>query len=438
MNSQYRQQGRILVVGLLLRRLAEYSIFGCRCRRRRQQPVRNDSLWRRAAAASNRPLPGAVAALFLYHRYFIRGKTPLGERLSRFAPRDSTRDFTATRIRLDAALAVPVLRAFARFGDNYKRMNELSKDSVSWLTVDEDAAGQRIDNFLLRVLKGVPKSHIYRIVRSGEVRVNKGRVGPDRRLAPGDVLRIPPTRAARSGAARVGAPVARAFTPAILLEDDWLLAVDKPAGLAVHGGSGIALGLIEQLRASRPHARALELVHRLDRDTSGVLLIAKKRAALTALHAQLRDGHVDKRYRVLVRGPWREARRVVDVPLHKFVTREGERRVRIEPGGRESITVFRREKTWASHDPPLALLEAQLETGRTHQIRVHLAHLGHALAGDDKYGDFAWNRQLAREGLKRMFLHAAQLTFRHPVSGETLQIASPLPEELSRFLDSLG
>ena len=329
-----------------------------------------------------------------------------------------------------------MVRAFARLGHNYKGMNELSKDAASWLTVDDEAAGQRIDNFLLRILKGVPKSHIYRILRSGEVRVNKGRVGPDARLATGDVLRIPPIRASQPRA--VAHPhVARAFTPAILLEDDWLIAVDKPAGMAVHGGSGIALGLIEQLRASRPDARFLELVHRLDRDTSGVLLVAKKRAALTALHAQLREGAFDKRYLVLVRGPWREAKVVVDVPLHKFVTPAGERRVRIQPGGRDSVTVFRREKTWVEHEPPLALLEAELKTGRTHQIRVHLAHLGHALAGDDKYGDFAWNRQLAREGLKRMFLHARQLAFAHPASGARVKVASPLPEELSRFLAGL-
>jgi 23S rRNA pseudouridine955/2504/2580 synthase len=338
---------------------------------------------------------------------------------------------TGLRIVCDGALAG---RAFARVEDNYKRMNELSKDSVSWLTVDENATGQRVDNFLLRVLKGVPKSHVYRILRSGEVRVNKGRVGPDVRLTVGDVVRVPPVRTA----APQRTPIARSFKPTILFEDEWLIAVDKPAGLAVHGGSGIALGLIEQLRASRPDARFLELVHRLDRATSGVLLIARKRAALTGLHAQLRDGDVDKRYLALVRGPWNDATRVVDVPLHKFSTREGERRVRVEPSGRASVTVFRRETAWPAHAPPLALLEAELKTGRTHQIRVHLAHLGHALAGDDKYGDFAWNRQLAREGLKRMFLHARQVAFRHPASGDAIVVASPMPEELSLFLASLG
>jgi 23S rRNA pseudouridine955/2504/2580 synthase len=313
-------------------------------------------------------------------------------------------------------------------------MNELSKDSVSWLTVDENATGQRIDNFLLRILKGVPKSHVYRILRSGEVRVNKGRVGPDVRLAPGDVIRVPPVRTA----APPRAPIARSFKPGILFEDDWLIGVDKPAGLAVHGGSGIALGLIEQLRAARPDARFLELAHRLDRETSGVLLVAKKRAALTGLHAQLRDGEIDKRYLALVRGPWKDAMRVVDVPLHKFSTREGERRVRAEPSGRASMTIFRLERAWPARVPPVALLEAELKTGRTHQIRVHLAHLGHALAGDDKYGDFAWNRELAREGLRRMFLHARKVTFAHPASGDPIVVASPLPEALSRFLTGLG
>jgi len=315
-------------------------------------------------------------------------------------------------------------------------MNELSKDAVSWLTVGDDAEGQRIDNFLVRTLKGVPKSHIYRILRSGEVRVNKGRVGPDVRLSIGDVVRVPPVRTAVPE--RVAKPAgARRFAPTILHEDDALIAVDKPAGLAVHGGSGIAFGIIEQLRAARPDARFLELVHRLDRDTSGVLLVAKKRAALTALHAQLRDGDVDKRYVALVRGPWRDAKRTVDVPLHKYSTRDGERRVRVEDTGRESTTIFRREKTWPDRDPPLALLEAELETGRTHQIRVHLAHIGHALAGDDKYGDFAWNRELARQGLKRMFLHARQLTFTHPVSGREVTVESPMPAELERFVEML-
>ena len=315
-------------------------------------------------------------------------------------------------------------------------MNELSKDAVSWLTVDADSAGQRIDNFLARVLKGVPKSHLYRILRTGEVRVNKGRVGAETRLVAGDVVRLPPVRVPdRLGASRP-APKS-APKAAVLYEDDALLAIDKPAGLAVHGGSGISFGLIEQLRAAGPQSRFLELVHRLDRDTSGVLLVAKKRAALVALHEQLRDGEFDKRYLVLVRGRWREAKRVVDLPLHKFATREGERRVRVDEGGRAAETVFYRRRAWADHDPPLALLEAELRTGRTHQIRVHLAHLGYPLAGDDKYGDYAWNRALAKEGLRRMFLHARRVSFTHPASGETVVIESRLPSDLERYIARL-
>jgi 23S rRNA pseudouridine955/2504/2580 synthase len=316
-------------------------------------------------------------------------------------------------------------------------MNGLSKDAVAWLTIGVDAEGQRIDNFLIRTLKGVPKSHIYRILRSGEVRINRRRARPDTRLAPGDTVRIPPVRAAAPKS--IAKPTAgRKFKPRILFEDDALIAIDKPAGLAVHGGSGIALGLIEQLRQARPDARFLELVHRLDRETSGVLLVAKRRSALTVLHAQLRAGEVDKRYLALVRGPWRDALRTVSVPLHKFSTREGERRVRAEDAGRAAVTIFRRERIWPAHQPPLALLEAELQTGRTHQIRVHLAHIGHPLAGDDKYGDFAWNRELAREGLKRMFLHARRLSFVHPASGKTMEVASPVPGALGDFLQALA
>ena len=313
-------------------------------------------------------------------------------------------------------------------------MNELSKDAASWITVGESGAGQRVDNFLIRVLKGVPKSHVYRIVRSGEVRVNKGRVGADTRLAAGDVVRIPPIRLA--AAARTPLAPRRPVTPLpVLFEDDAFLAIDKPAGLAVHGGSGVALGLIERLRAERPDAPFLELVHRLDRDTSGVLLVAKKRAALVGLHAALREGAFDKRYLVLVRGKWRDAKRMVRLPLQKLAAPGGERRVRVGPEGAESVTVFRRIRTWPDHDPPLALLEAELKTGRTHQIRVHLAHLGFPIAGDDKYGDFGWNRALAKEGLKRMFLHASMLTLAHPLSGARLSLRSELPSELARYLE---
>jgi 23S rRNA pseudouridine955/2504/2580 synthase len=317
-------------------------------------------------------------------------------------------------------------------------MNGLSKESASRLEVDESAAGQRIDNFLGRLMKGVPKSHVYRILRSGEVRLNGKRVGPDARLAVGDTVRVPPVRLAAPGAPVTKPARAAAAALPIVYEDDALLAIDKPAGLAVHGGSGIAHGLIESLRAARPGARFLELVHRLDRETSGLLLIAKRRPALTALHAMLRDGAIDKRYQLLVRGRWRDEKRTVRIPLHKYATREGERRVRVDDElGREAVTTFRRIQVWRDHAPPLALLEAELLTGRTHQIRVHLAHLGFPLAADDKYGDFEWNRQLAKQGLKRMFLHAARLAFAHPSDGRPMLLESPLPGDLARYLRTL-
>lgn len=319
-------------------------------------------------------------------------------------------------------------------------MNGLRNHGVREVRIDEAAAGQRVDNFLVRTLKGVPKSHLYRILRSGEVRVNGRRAGPDTRLAEGDRVRLPPVRTGGPVApAAVTAAVIRAGERlAVLHEDDDLLAIDKPAGIAVHGGSGVAHGVIERLRAARPGARFLELVHRLDRETSGVLLVAKKRAALTGLHAAWRAGEVDKRYQVLVRGRWRDARRVVRLPVHRYLTKDGERRVRVADDGQHAQTTFRRIRSWPAGDTPVALLEAELHTGRTHQIRVHLTHLGYPLAGDDKYGDFAWNRALAERGLRRMFLHAASLALAHPRTGEALLIVSPLPADLAGFVATLG
>lgn len=311
-------------------------------------------------------------------------------------------------------------------------MNELSKDSAIWHEVEEDNARQRIDNYLTKLLKGVPKSHIYRILRSGEVRVNSGRVAPDYRVQTGDRLRIPPVRIARR-APRAEAPEADRLSRYILHEDEMLLAINKPAGLAVHGGSGISSGVVEQLRAARPQARFLELVHRLDRDTSGVLLLAKKRSALTALHAQLRAGKVHKVYLVLVHGRWRHQMQNVRLPLNKYVLASGERRVSVAEDGLPSHTVFRLKQAW----PEFSLLEAELKTGRTHQIRVHLAHLGFPIAGDDKYGDFAINKKLARQGLKRMFLHASRIVVAHPLSGEPIAFEAPLPPELQAFLARL-
>ena len=299
------------------------------------------------------------------------------------------------------------------------------------LVVSAEEAGQRIDNFLLKKLKGVPKSHIYRVLRSGEVRVNSGRVDPSCRLAGGDRVRVPPIRQA-DRTRRAAVP--RGETLPVIYEDEALLVVNKPAGLAVHGGSGVSSGVIEQLRQQRPEARFLELAHRLDRETSGLLLIGKKRSALVALHASLREGGLGKHYLALVKGRFRNKRQQVKLALHKYLTAEGERRVRVADDGQAAMTVFTRRSRWAD----LSLLDVELMTGRTHQIRVHLAHLGYPIAADDKYGDFAWNRELLKRGLKRMFLHAARVELAHPLSGESLRLEAPLPEELTRFLAGLG
>src|SRR6185436_7191110 len=310
-------------------------------------------------------------------------------------------------------------------------MKELSKDSATWHEVGAEAAGQRIDNYLTKRLKGVPKSHIYRILRSGEVRVNSRRVQAEYRLGEGDRLRLPPvrTRAPASLEPRKTPPL---VVP-IVYEDDLLVVIDKPAGLAVHGGSGVSHGVVEQLRAARPHAPFLELAHRLDRDTSGVLMLAKRRSALLALHRQLREGLVQKFYLALVKGRWRDEKRSVRLPLDKYVLGSGERRVAVSEDGAPAHTIFRLRQAWRDW----SLLEAELKTGRTHQIRVHLAHLGFPIAGDDKYGDFGLNKALAPRGLKRMFLHSARTVIAHPRTGASLTLEAPLPPALENFVVSL-
>jgi 23S rRNA pseudouridine955/2504/2580 synthase len=310
-------------------------------------------------------------------------------------------------------------------------MNGLSKASASTREAGEESRDQRIDNYLQKLLKGVPKSHIYRILRSGEIRVNSGRVDATYRVQPGDRIRIPPIRTAEP-AARKGRIAD--FTGKVLFEDEDLLVVDKPAGVAVHGGSGISTGVIEQMRAARTGLKFLELAHRLDRDTSGLLVLAKKRSALVDVHEQLRLGQVKKHYLTLVLGEWKDDKRNVRLALHKFVNAAGERRVVVnEEEGVEAHTVFRLERALRG----CSLLDAELKTGRTHQIRVHLAHLGFPIAGDDKYGDFAANKNLAKTGLKRMFLHAWRLELRHPRSGDRVRLEAPLPDELSGYLAGL-
>ncbi len=318
--------------------------------------------------------------------------------------------------------------------------------AVTQVQVDEGSEGQRLDNFLVKLLKGVPKTHVYRVIRSGEVRVNKGRAAADTRLALGDVVRVPPVRMADKSA--VPAAPAREFP--IVFEDDHLLAINKPAGVAVHGGSGVSSGVIEQLRQARPTAKFLELVHRLDKETSGLLLIAKRRSALVALQEQFRSRETGKTYAALVNGAWPASKKVIDVALHKFLTTEGERRVRAvdplrqaqgdrEPEGRRSITLVKVLKTFAN----FSLLDVTIKTGRTHQIRVHLLHEGHAIAGDEKYGDFATNKALAKgeavrgQRFDRMFLHARRLRFAHPASGEEIELQAPLPAECVALIDAL-
>ena len=311
------------------------------------------------------------------------------------------------------------------------------------VVVDEACEGQRLDNFLIKLLKGVPKTHVYRVIRSGEVRVNKGRAGADTRLALGDEVRIPPVRVADRS--EVPAAPAREFT--VVFEDEHLIAIDKPAGVAVHGGSGVAFGVIEQMRQARPKAKFLELVHRLDKETSGLLLIAKKRSALVALQDQLRAHTgakvIGKTYSALVVGAWPAKLKVIDVALHKFLTPEGERRVRAVAddveAGKRSITLVKVARAFAG----FTLLDVTIKTGRTHQIRVHLTHEGHAIAGDEKYGDFALNKALARgdtvpgQRFGRMFLHARNLRFEHPASGEVIELSAALPAEFEALLQAL-
>ena len=302
------------------------------------------------------------------------------------------------------------------------------------IRIEPDGAGQRIDNFLRTTLKGVPKSHIYRILRRGEVRVNRGRIRQHYRLRTGDTVRIPPLRTGSGTPELVAGPRAlRMLERCVVYEDADLLALNKPAGIAVHGGSGLRLGVIEGLRCLRPELRFLDLVHRLDRDTSGLLLIAKRRGSLTALHRAFREGRVDKRYWVLVMGRFDRARRV-DRPLAKGILRSGERMVEVSQAGQASTTDFR-PVAWGRD---CSLLEARPRTGRTHQIRVHAADTGHPVAGDSRYGDGDFNRHLERAGLRRMFLHAHALRFRESAGVRRLALEAPLGPELQRVLEVLG
>ncbi len=308
--------------------------------------------------------------------------------------------------------------------------------AIMYLTVDEAGEDQRLDNFLIKHLKGVPKTHIYRIIRSGEVRCNKGRCKVDTRLAVGDQIRIPPIRISERIETNAESAPARTFP--VLYEDDDFLAINKPAGVAVHGGSGVSFGVIEQLRRAMPHCTFLELVHRLDRETSGILLIAKKKRALTALQGQFKARETGKVYLTLVKGEWPLNLKVIDTALAKYTLANGERRVNVvskdDPNALPSLSLVKVLKHHAGRnetaESPTSLLAVTIKTGRTHQIRVHLSQKGYVIAGDDKYGDFEWNKQLDALGLKRMFLHAWRLDFKHPTTQAELRLQCELPASL--------
>jgi 23S rRNA pseudouridine955/2504/2580 synthase len=301
--------------------------------------------------------------------------------------------------------------------------------------VDEDNAGQRVDNFLMAQIRDLPRSIVYRIIRKGEVRVNKGRVRPDTRLKTGDEVRIPPvTRKEKPAQVVPGARVQGVMENAIIFENDQMLVVNKPAGIAVHGGSGVDFGLIEVLRAARPQSRFLELVHRLDRDTSGLIMVAKKRSALRFLQDELRHKRIRKHYHALVSGQWSPDVRKVSEPLLRFELKSGERRVRVDSAGKESLTLFRRLEDFAGY----SLVEASPVTGRTHQIRVHSAWAGHPIAGDDKYMDDVSLKAFRAAGGERLMLHARALEFTLPSTGEPMRLEAPYDEAFEKIVSKLG
>ena len=321
-------------------------------------------------------------------------------------------------------------------------MPTISKDLVNHLNITEADAGQRLDNYLIKVLKGVPKSHIQRIIRAGEVRLNKKRCKGTDRLTEGDVLRIPPIRIAeKQRPSESNAAPAREFE--IVYEDDAMLVINKPAGVAVHGGSGISFGVIEQIRRARPEARYLELVHRLDKDTSGLLMIAKKRSALVKLHEAIRNDHPKKIYLALGVGKFAQDKVHVKLPLYKYTGAQGEKMVRVSEEGQSAHTIFRVLNRFSGAMlyqiglSDLTYIEATLKTGRTHQIRVHMQSQNCPIAGDERYGDYQANKRLQKLGLKRMFLHAAELHLNHPLTDEPLKLVAPLPQELAQMVAML-
>lgn len=312
--------------------------------------------------------------------------------------------------------------------------NSLNFNQVQHLEVGENNAGQRIDNYLSSLLKGVPKSYIYRIIRKGEVRINKKRCKPLQKILSGDVIRIPPIRVSDAKSApELANRTLTTLENAIIFEDKHLIVLNKPSGFAVHGGSGLSFGVIEAFRQLRPKEKRLELVHRLDKDTSGCLILAKKTSVLRAFHEMIREDEVEKHYVALLKGTLAKDEILVDQPLRKFVTKSGERMVKIDPEGKPSKTRI----CVTQRFPNATLVDVELLTGRTHQIRVHSMHLNHPIAGDEKYGDSEFNKAMRVKGLKRLFLHARQLTFKHPVTGNIMQPIATLDKQLDQLINKL-
>lgn len=309
-------------------------------------------------------------------------------------------------------------------------MNEINHKQVNYYIITESDYGQRIDNLLIKILKGVPKSHIYRIIRSGEVRINKMRCEANHKVNLNDEIRIPPIRISNTNQENKTIPPA---TFPIIFEDEYFLIINKPSGIACHGGSGVAFGVIEQLRQNNSH-KFLELAHRLDKETSGILILAKKRLALVSIQDMMRNNQITKEYYALTLGRWVDDKRNLKAPIYKYINKDGERRVKIDrKNGVFAHTIFSVIKKFTQY----TLINADLQTGKTHQIRIHCQHLGYPIAGDEKYGDFELNRQLQKSGLKRMFLHAHHMRFTHPLTGQTCEINCPLPPELSSFLEKI-
>lgn len=317
---------------------------------------------------------------------------------------------------------------------NADKPGQADKPGAYHRDVDAELAGQRLDNFLLACLKGVPRSHVYQLIRSGQVRVNAGRTNPKYRLKAGDRVRVPPVRLRDAPAVAPAKGSVEWLRNRIVYEDARLIVLDKPAGLAVHGGSGINVGCIEALRVLRPELRTLELVHRLDRATSGCLLIAKRRSVLRALHETLREGRMEKRYLALVKGLWEHGAIEIDARLTAR-RKEGEVRVRVDEEGKVARSLFRRVEAFGT---VASLMDVKLLTGRTHQIRVHAAHAGHPIAGDERYGDKEFNASMEAFRLHRMFLHAHAVAFKWPEGGEEFAVSVPLPEELGGVIEALG